>query len=866
MEGKLKKLKNASNEYLLPITVAEAVYVEPTVNLKSRLSDIDTIINSMSGSATYMIDIERWGIVQGLPQKPYTEADYTSADRNIQGINNALAFARESGYNAVVIPRGEYSICYPRSIAMLSNLTFFLNGSTFKVMYDSDRKSPFDNRTTNDYFNFKGNSFVFENVTNAHLVGGRIIGDRTDRSWTNATEEAKMEHTYGVVIGRGSSHCSVSHCAISDYMGDNVSLVSSAFRSLVEFYQGLTVNGLDDKTGQPTTSQNTVITTNIPLPSDVEYSSILIAGAGYTRETNLNVREVDVYFYGENNAYLGVQKRRKIYTPITVPVGARTFRLLFRQEANANKYMQITIVYGDIAHHNVIEHNEIFNGHRGGITGGGSYNVIQHNVIRDNGKNTLKFLDGLPTFYDPTRYAINQEDSFGDNCVIRNNLIYNSNHGILVGCYSVQIENNHIYNVDSTAVNLYSLAHATIRGNFIFNCGSSIGLMTARIENAYVNITGNSIHNGVTILNGSGYQVSVTENNFVDPFIIETARGALYHFKNNYVKYSSAVGTSSVTVDRIEGCTFDSLYPQKEVNFRTLESVNSTFRNIMVNMRTRDELTVRDILVLEGCSFIQSTLNNHVYMTKGKEARVRRSKFEDSFISVGNTNTAGETPSIALDDCDITVRANNSLLIIESNRGYGSIRITDSRIAIHNPSFQHLLRIAAYPASAEVILKRNTLSFAGDGSLDLTYYSNASGVLRFVFADNRTTSNLIIPTVNDSRFVPYDPERKGVSEPSSGYFHLGDIYFNARPVPGSHVGWICTLAGYASNVAWTPGSIYSVGAEVHSNGKVYHSITSGTSGSMPPSHASGNWTDPNGLTWKYIGPRAVFRTFGPIST
>ena len=137
----------------------------------------------------YLIELDRWNIKQGLPVKPYTAADYVTADANIQGINNAIQYAYSNGHTSIVLPRGQYALCYPREIKMVSNMTFDLNGSTLKVIYDSDRKSPFDTRTTTDYYNFKGNSIVFENVTNAHLIGGTIIGCRDDRSFSNVTAE-----------------------------------------------------------------------------------------------------------------------------------------------------------------------------------------------------------------------------------------------------------------------------------------------------------------------------------------------------------------------------------------------------------------------------------------------------------------------------------------------------------------------------------------------------------------------------------------------------------------------------------------------------------------------------------------------------
>ena len=124
----------------------------------------------------------------------------------------------------------------------------------------------------------------------------------------------------------------------------------------------------------------------------------MITGSGYTRLTNLESRDFDIYFYKENDQFIGAMKNRKIYTHISIPTTARKFRLLFHNETNPQKKLLITISWGRIPHHNLVEHNEIFNGHRGGITLGGSYNVIQHNVIRDNGKGSVNFLDQKPIF------------------------------------------------------------------------------------------------------------------------------------------------------------------------------------------------------------------------------------------------------------------------------------------------------------------------------------------------------------------------------------------------------------------------------------------------------------------------------------
>lgn len=708
----------------------------------------------------YLIELNRWNITQGLPTKPYTNADYLMADQNIQGINNALQFAFANGYTHVVLPKGNYALCYPREIKMISNLTFDLNGSTLKVIYDSDSKSPFDTRTTADYYNFKGNSIAFDNVTNAHLVGGNIIGCRDDRSFSNVTQERKMEHTYGVVFQKSTRFCSIKNCIVRDYMGDNITFSSSAVRELVEFNLNLTANSIDYITGQLIPSTTTLASGYITIPTDIPFTSFLIAGAGYTRLTALNTKEVDVFFYRADNSFIGVLKKRKIYSDITIPIGAAKMRMIFFNETNPLKNLQISLKFGLIPHHNIVEHNEIFNGHRGGISLGGSYNIVQHNVIRDNGKGSNSFLDGKPIFSDPTRYGINQEDSYGDNCVIRNNLIYGSNHGILAGCYSIQIENNHIYNIDSIGINLYSLLYANVKGNVIYNCTTSIGLMSSNFGNAYVNIAENSINGGNLSFNSNNsYQINVTDNNFVDVPSIHMGSSTINNaFKNNRIKYSSVVGTPSLTAYKMENCIFDST-TLRDFTLKVYEQMGCTFNNLKISIQTLNGTTKRERVSIESALYTNSILINLLFGTKDRTVSISKSKFIDTVIKVGNINTAGYQALTTLEDCQLVANSINYLLATDSNQPSAMIKLYRCKIEIYNTAFSYLIqhdKTIILDVFTQ-FLKECDIQYSGTSPLNLIYYNNSKPMISFISTDNRFT-NINLPAEEAGVFIGYDVE------------------------------------------------------------------------------------------------------------
>ncbi|MDQ0242575.1 parallel beta-helix repeat protein [Bacillus fengqiuensis] len=708
----------------------------------------------------YVIELARWNITQGLPSKPYTDADYIMADKNIQGINNALQYAYNNGYTQILLPRGQYALCYPREIKMVSNMTFDLNGSTLKVIYDSDRKSPFDNRTTTDYYNFKGNSIVFDNVTNAHLVGGTIIGCRDDRSFSNATAERRMEHTYGVVFQKSTKYSSIKHCIVRDYMGDNVTFSSSAIRELAEFNLNLTLNSLDYTSGQIVPSTNTLTSGYINIPTDASFSSFQIAGAGYTRLTALVNKDVDVFFYKADNTFIGVLKKKKIYTDISIPLGAAKMRMLFFNETNPSKNLQITLKFGLIPHHNSVEYNEIYNGHRGGISLGGSYNVVQHNTIRDNGKGSNSFLDGKPIFSDPTRYAINQEDSYGDNCVIRNNLIYGSNHGILAGCYSIQIENNHIYNMDSIGINLYSLLYANVRGNVIYNCATTIGLMNSNFGNAYVNISENSINGGnMSFHTNNSYQVNVIDNNFIDiPNINMGISNINNTFRNNRIKYTNISGAPSITANKMENCIVDST-TVRDITLKVYQQSGSTFNNLKITVQTPNGATKSEKVNIDNCEYTNSTLINLIFGTKDREVYISKSKFIDTVVKVGNINTAGFPATTMLVDCELAANTVNYLFATDFNQPSGMIKLNRCHIEISNPNFSYLVHHDK-PVVQNIFtlfLKECHLKYTGSTPLNLLYYSHIKPMIKFISADNVFT-NINLPAEDSGVYIGYDVE------------------------------------------------------------------------------------------------------------
>ncbi|WP_035430843.1 right-handed parallel beta-helix repeat-containing protein [Bacillus sp. UNC322MFChir4.1] len=700
----------------------------------------------------YLIELDKWGIKQGIPTKPYTDENFIQADLNIQGLNNAIQYAHDNEYSSLTLPRGEYTVCYPRQIQMLSNLTLDLNSSKLKVIYDSDRKSPFDNRTGIDYHNFVGITLSFAKAERATVKNGEIEGCRSDRSFLNDREVA-VEHSYGVAFREGSRFCELDGVDIHDYMGDNVSFLSSALIGYAEFDEGCTINSLDYSTGQPipVTSPKTVVTKmlNIQFDKDKKVKSMYVGGLGYARLTGLYNKFFDVFFYDKNDEFIGAARKRRIYSDITIPNGATKYRMQFLDESVIRQHA-ITVWFGYIPSHNVIKNCDIHDGHRGGITLGGSHNIVENNVIRGNGKGLARFLDKKPIFNDPTRYAINMEDSYGSKCVIRNNDIYDSYHGILVGCFDVEVISNHIHDIDYWAVNLYSISMAKIRDNYFYNNLNNIGLMTSTFYSPYVLVEGNTFVNGSLNLNTTAYKVELKHNQFINPMSIVVSEGCT--MSDSHITYTETLNGAVVVANKLKNCSFKSSQAviMRELTMKVLELENCSFENLRLRFETQNVKVPTKIKVINP-TFVYCEIRNHTFGAPNS-IDIIDGKLTDTFLEVGITNVDNINPYTKLYNCQININSSGikHLFVSDCNRStsVATYIAEKCKINITNSSFAYVLNSGSANQSNELLLRDNEISYSGTGSLNLVFYKNATHIKNFVLDDKNTFTNMNLPAIN----------------------------------------------------------------------------------------------------------------------
>jgi hypothetical protein len=497
MTQKIQFKRGQQNE-LPTLAIGEPAFTLDTKKMfvGSSGGNIELAKSSVVHNISYVVDLDRWGITQGsFGKPPYTTDEWAVAYNNIQGLNAALVFAKDNGYNRVILPKGTYSFCYtnptggPRPVDMksipiqlFSNQTLDLNGSTFEVMYDSINKNPYDlSPDTTEPWRLSGNLISLDECINSHVTNGKIIGDIPNRSFSDAgtgfESEKGMEQTRGIGINNGAKNCSVSFIDISMFMGDAIRIGNTPTQTT-----NWNVSGWGNNTCNPGYINNdgTINASTSGAYLSPEYTIIqgehkviqLRTNGGYTRIPAIKGFFFEFVFLDSSKVVVA-RKKATYLQSVTVPYNAAYLRMQFTgQDVGLTTFKPdyaITKVQAANIH---IHHCDIHDNHRGGISGGADDTLIEWNRIYHNG---LDSSIGVPLFPDTTRYCINFEDSYCNKVTIRNNLMFSGFNGLLLSVYNINVTGNIMYNF-SSGVLIYNNARTVVRDN-LFIDAASIGLM-----------------------------------------------------------------------------------------------------------------------------------------------------------------------------------------------------------------------------------------------------------------------------------------------------------------------------------------------------------------------------------------------------
>lgn len=563
----------------------------------------------------YMIELDKWGITNGIPAKTdkfntrpaWSPLAYEIAKKNIDGINAAMKYAKDSGTNYVKLPTGEYAITYPFPIILLSGITLDLNNSTLKVLFDSDIYSPYYDLAEKPYgdrpYHITGQSIKIEAVENAHIINGKIIGDRIERSFTDVQgnlfdkKENSCEFTTGIYVDSGAKNCSIRNIDISGFMGDNIAVGSYPKRDEITnfdgtFYKGALVKDYSINMGNEISKENNFRTNYV----DIGKLNIITVrcGIGYDRIPDIRRQKFTFFFYNQNKVCLGYNEKSYYLMNVIVPPGTKYVRMLIEDEFDRNNLSKFSIkimISSPQARDITISDCRIYDAHRGGVYGSGDNLIIEKNVIFNNGTGEMLNRD-VVQFPDTTRYQINCEDSFGQNIVIRNNYIHTGFNSVLLGVLNAEVYGNTIWNL--LGITVYNNESTNIHDNILLDLYSVLQFTSAS-KNVYRRVE----FNNNRVINCSSY-----ESGKQDKTAVIIANNTFTGCNLSFYDFNIEGNTFLDTTVSINRCQFSSNL------IKSSEFTSKYHNNIIGNKFERSDCTSIESDIYKACQFNEGTVGD----------------------------------------------------------------------------------------------------------------------------------------------------------------------------------------------------------------------------------------------------------------
>jgi hypothetical protein len=634
-------------------------------------------------SSTYVIDLTQYGITEGLPSKTtetidgsevtcYSDVSYTNAHNNVLGIYAAIEQAVTDGYRNIVMPCSTYSVCYSKIsnndyensiVIKYDNITFNGNGSTFKVIYDSAKRSPYDKKysggawITNDaaIYAFTSNFMVVRDCNHVKVNNCIVIGDKADRDFT-IDAECAVEGSYGICVGGNCFDIDVEHNDVSFFMGDGFTNSTSVNNAIIAYgytmgFQLGTINSSGDFASSTTYCVSNYVNTSA-------VSNYFIQGYGTTQGmTDLTNKKYTVHCYTSSD-YICTLGEIFVLRGFTTPASTTRIRTVV-EESSVNvdgwHMMFKSGMYGEFIKY---RKNKIHHNHRGGMTIGVNDMVISENWFYNNGESydyeySKPGFGPGPSTPSSTRYHINMEDSQGFNITIEKNFFENGYLGVAIRGWNCVINNNVFKN---ETISFYRLRYLEFKNNYLDNSNLYAFEYSSSELTRNWDIDGNTI-DGTVDIEGTA--------------IIKS-------FRNNIIRGRTII---DCLVRNFYGNTFE---VNKDTGFNTF-------------------FTFSAIPLIEKCNFIKGSTNLASNTISFQNALLKECTFER--LKVGATNTKLKTCTIT--DCSFNI-------------GTGYFKILDNSSAVHSsytlqnyypatPNNNSFIIVTPFTAVASITIKDSTI-------------------------------------------------------------------------------------------------------------------------------------------------------------
>lgn len=455
------------------------------VDAEGKISAVEAATVPAGGSNSSAIDLEAYGITRADYAEPFTAEMYEVAYNNGVGIQNAINDAIAAGRTEIVIPPGNYPLCYHANAKneynpVINSCGINLRGYGAKlyVIYDEDGINPYykwtdaeleENDGVQDHYFLMGKVIL----TDSDVVGLELVGERAYRKHENTKYR---DCSGGIRLDTWTDGNTIKDCKIHHFSGDGIgngmSLENHYISGEVECTPGAVVGGVITSNGA-----TGLMSPRMGIGYSVDTSKpIIMSSTGYNYFLWTS-KTPTIHCFDKDENYLG-SLRNNQSEAFVVPVG--TFYVyveLYMGNPDTVSYTG-NFRFGNAVYRNtLIENCESYLNQRGGASNLPTGTVLRKCRIHDNGG----AYGNMVAYYDGTQFGVDIEDWYIHNITFEDCVFYGQLHDILhrgnrisvKGCSLTSIFSSLNYAVDIL------LEDSKFYGNVLLNSPASFGTKKA---------------------------------------------------------------------------------------------------------------------------------------------------------------------------------------------------------------------------------------------------------------------------------------------------------------------------------------------------------------------------------------------------
>lgn len=451
----------------------------------TQYKDIANLKNS-----TNVVNLKKYNITQADYTTPFTVENYNTAHQNGLGFQQAINEAKEKNIQELIIPPGNYPLCYNASkkdehntIINSEGIDIIANGCKFYVIYDEEGINPYyswtddeltKNNNIKESYRLSGNIFN----TNRDIIGAEIVGERGYRKNANTKY---MDKSCGIGLTTYTKGNKIKNCKIHHISGDGIGC-EKYMQQVATWLEGAdalaTAKKFDyssktfvDSTLSFTSPRHSIYWADITKPFLIRSKNYFIWSIHPLKIHCFGgTKSGDTYTEGEYLSTILVNQGEYFYFPKDTYFFYVEIVDSAEHEISATNTISMALGYGTYCD-TTIEGCEIYANQRGGISNIPTGTTIKNCTIRCNGGK----YENMDAYYDGTQFGIDIEDVFIHSVTIDNCLFFENSNAILYRCHGIKILNSIIYgNVSSLnyAIDFYA-ENTRFKGNCNMNNGGA---------------------------------------------------------------------------------------------------------------------------------------------------------------------------------------------------------------------------------------------------------------------------------------------------------------------------------------------------------------------------------------------------------